>query len=139
MSRTPGRSEHPLFAPFAGRAEEGLTGAHFYRYMLLEAEGSGGGAAGATGAAGTSQVLAAYQDGAPAVAVARRGKGRVALFTSTVDRDWTDFPIRTSFLPLMQRFAAYLSGSLEEQRVRVGETLAVRPEGTQKVSALLRK
>ena len=124
--------EHPLFSPFTGRAEEGLVGARFYRYMLLEADGSGA-------AQGASQVLATYSDGAPAVAVARRGKGRVALFTSTVDRDWSDFAIRTSFLPLMQRFAAYLTGSLEEreeQKVRVGETLALRPEGTQKVSAV---
>ena len=124
--------EHPLFAPFTGRAEEGLTGAHFYKYMLLEADGTGA-------TQGASQVLATYNDGAPAVAVARKGKGRVALFTSTVDRDWTDFPIRTSFLPLMQRLAAYLTGSLEEreeQRVRVGETLALRPEGTQTVSAV---
>ncbi len=124
--------EHPLFAPFTGRAEEGLVGARFYRYMLLEADGSGA-------AQGASQVLATYEDGAPAVAVARRGKGRVALFTSTVDRDWSDFAIRTSFLPLMQRFAAYLAGSLEEreeQKVRVGETLALRPEGGQAVSAV---
>jgi hypothetical protein len=126
------RVEHPLFAPFTGRAEEGLVGARFYRYMLLEADGSGA-------EQGTSQVLATYEDGAPAVAVARRGKGRVALFTSTVDRDWSDFAIRTSFLPLMQRFAAYLTGSLEEreeQKVRVGETLALHPEGTQAVSAV---
>ncbi|WNG50829.1 VWA domain-containing protein [Archangium minus] len=126
------RVEHPLFAPFTGRAEEGLVGARFYRYMLLEADGSGT-------PQGASQVLATYEDGAPAVAVARRGKGRVALFTSTVDRDWSDFAIRTSFLPLMQRFAAYLAGSLEEreeQKVRVGETLALRPEGTQTVSAV---
>lgn len=125
--------DHPLFAPFTGRAEEGLVGAHFYRYMLLEADGGGGAPQGA------SQVLATYSDGAPAVAVARRGKGRVALFTSTVDRDWSDFPIRTSFLPLMQRFAAYLAGSLEEreeQRVRVGETLALRPQGNQTVTAV---
>jgi hypothetical protein len=121
--------EHPLFVPFTGRAEEGLVGARFYRYMLLEADR----------AAGASQVLATYEDGAPAVAVARRGKGRVALFTSTVDRDWSDFAIRTSFLPLMQRFTAYLTGSLEEReelRVRVGETLALRPEGSQRVSSV---
>jgi hypothetical protein len=127
-------TEHPLFAPFTGRAEEGLTGAHFYRYMLLEAEGAAKDAP-----EGANQVLAAYQDGAPAVAVARRGKGRVALFTSTVDRDWTDFPIRTSFLPLLQRFAAYLTGSLEEreeQRVRVGESLTLRPEGTQSITGV---
>ena len=65
-------------------------------------------------------MLATYEDGAPAVAVARRGKGRVALFTSTVDRDWSDFAIRTSFLPLMQRSAAYLAGALEERETLEG-------------------
>jgi hypothetical protein len=123
--------EHPLFSPFTGRAEEGLIGARFYRYMLLEAD--------SPAAPGASQVLATYEDGAPAVAVARRGKGRVAIFTSTVDRDWSDFAIRTSFLPLMQRFAAYLTGSLEErveQRVRVGESVTLRPEGGQAVTAI---
>ncbi len=123
--------EHPLFSPFTGRAEEGLVGARFYRYMLLEAD--------SPGAAGASQVLATYEDGAPAVAVARRNKGRVALFTSTVDRDWSDFSIRTSFLPLMQRFAAYLTGSLEEReelRVRVGESVTLRPESGQVLAAV---
>ena len=126
------KQEHPLFTPFTGQAEEGLVGARFYRYMLLEADS-------AAASDGASQVLATYEDGAPAVAVARRGKGRVALFTSTVDRDWSDFAIRTSFLPLMQRFAAYLTGSLEEreeQRVRVGESVTLRPEGTQSVSSV---
>jgi hypothetical protein len=123
--------EHPLFTPFTGRAEEGLVGARFYRYMLLEADGPA--------ASGASEVLATYEDGAPAVAVARRGKGRVALFTSTVDRDWSDFAIRTSFLPLMQRFTAYLTGSLEEReelRTRVGETLVLRPDAKEKVTAV---
>jgi Aerotolerance regulator N-terminal len=123
--------EHVLFSPFTGRAEEGLIGARFYKYMLLEADNPG--------SPGASQVLATYEDGAPAVAVMRKGKGRVALLTSTVDRDWSDFAIRTSFLPLMQRFAAYLTGSLEEReeiRVRVGEGATLRPEGTQKVSAV---
>jgi hypothetical protein len=123
--------EHPLFSPFTGRAEEGLVGARFYKYMLLEADSPGASAA--------SQVLATYEDGAPAVAVARKGKGRVALFTSTVDRDWSDFAIRTSFLPLMQRFAAYLTGSLEEreeQRVRVGDTVTLQPEPSQAVASV---
>ncbi|QQR43827.1 BatA domain-containing protein [Myxococcus xanthus] len=123
--------EHVLFSPFTGQAEEGLVGARFYKYMLLEADSPGAG--------GASQVLATYEDGAPAVAVARKGKGRVALLTSTVDRDWSDFSIRTSFLPLMQRFAAYLTGSLDEReevRVRVGESATLRPEGAQKVSSV---
>ena len=61
-------------------------------------------------------VLAAYDDGAPALVEARRGQGRVLLYTSTVDRDWTDWPLRTSFLPAMQRFAGWLSGALDDRR-----------------------
>jgi hypothetical protein len=113
--------DHPLFGLFTGEAREGLMSSRFYKYMLLEASQA---------KSSSSEVLATYEDGAPAIAVARKGKGRVLLFTSTVDRDWSDFAIRTSFLPLMQRFAAYLTGSLEEReelRARVGETLTLRP------------
>src|SRR5262249_4149387 len=84
---------HPLFAPFAGKAREGLLGARFSRYMLVE---------GGTRSDG-SEVLATYDDGAPAFVSARRGRGRVLLYTATLDRDWGDFAIRTSYLPLMQR------------------------------------
>ncbi|HLL53023.1 MAG TPA: hypothetical protein VK447_05715, partial [Myxococcaceae bacterium] len=124
--------EHPVFAPFTGRAREGLMSARFFKYMLLESESSGA-------KPGTSEVLATYEDGAPAVAVARKGRGRVLLFTSTVDRDWADFSIRTSFLPLMQRFSAYLTGSLEEReelRARIGESLTLRPDGQQELSGV---
>lgn len=120
---------HPVFAPFTGRAREGLMSARFYRYMLLEAGSD----------AETSEVLATFEDGAPAVAFARRGTGRVMLLTSTVDRDWADFSIRTSFLPLMQRFSAFLCGSLEERedhRVLVGGKLTLKPSGAQTIAAV---
>jgi hypothetical protein len=120
--------DHPLFSLFTGRAREGLMSARFYRYILLE----GGSAA---GKGKSSEVLATYEDGAPAVAVARKGQGRVLLYTSTVNREWSDFPIRTSFLPLMQRASAFLCGALEEReevRARVGESIVLAP-GTQEV------
>lgn len=107
--------DHPILSPFAGAAREGIAEARFYRYMLLEAQGTE-----------ASTVLATFGDGAPALAIGRRGKGRVALLTSTVDRDWGDLAIRTGFLPLMQRLSGYLAGTLEERdetRARVGETL----------------
>jgi hypothetical protein len=78
-----------------------------------------------------SEVLAAFDDGAPAFLTARRGRGRVLLFTSTLDRDWGDFAIRTSYLPLMQRAAAWLAGALDERETlegRVGQTLVLRPD-----------
>lgn len=117
--------EHPIFSPFDGEAGEGLTSSRYYKYMLLEAS------EGAAGDAKNAKLLATFEDGAPAMALARVGKGRVLLFTSTVDRDWADLAIRTSFLPLVQRTSSFLTGSLEEReemRVRVGTTLPLRPE-----------
>lgn len=124
--------EHPILTPFNGQAGEGLLSARFYKYMLLEAE------AGARVTA--SQILATFEDGAPAIATGRYGKGRVLLYTSTADRDWGDFAIRTSFLPLMQRTSSYLTGSLderEEMRVRVGSDVPLAPEPSVKVSEVV--
>lgn len=114
--------EHPLFLPFTDKAREGLLAAQFSKYMLVEAGQHAG---------DTAEVLAAFDDGAPALLLARRGKGRVVLFTSTVNREWSDFAIRTSFLPLVQRSAAYLAGGLDEQERlegRIGQTLVLRTE-----------
>jgi hypothetical protein len=135
---------HPALAVFTGDAREGLAGARFYRYMLTRPAPKGQAAGSAEGG---PAVLAAYDDGAPALVEARRGRGRVLLFTSTADRDWNDWPIRTSFLPAMQRFAAWLSGALEERRdqpsvvgaarqVRLGEGRTLRalvgPDGKER-------
>jgi hypothetical protein len=97
---------HPALAVFTGEAREGLVGTRFQRYMLTRAAGRGEPPA----------VLASFDDGAPALVEARRGRGRVLLYTSTVDRDWTDWPLRTSFLPALQRFAGWLSGALDDRR-----------------------
>lgn len=97
---------HPALAVFTGEAREGLSGARFQRYMLTRPAGRGE----------PPVVLAAFEDGAPALVEARRGSGRVLLYTSTVDREWTDWPLRTSFLPAMQRVAGWLSGALDDRR-----------------------
>ncbi|HSN90005.1 MAG TPA: BatA domain-containing protein [Anaeromyxobacteraceae bacterium] len=113
--------DHPALSVFAGEAKEGLLGSRFFRYALARPGAE-------------ARVLATFDDGAPALVEGRRGRGRVLLFTSTLDRDWTDWPIRTSFLPAMQRLAAWLAGGLEERRdppTVVGSPRAVRlPEGT---------
>lgn len=101
---------HPALSIFQGEAREGLLGVRTSRYLLAKPRGSG------AAASGGARVLARFDDGAPALVEARRGRGRVLLFTSSADRDWTDWPIRTSFLPAMQRFAGFLAGALEERR-----------------------
>ena len=39
------------------------------------------------------------------------GPGRVLLFTTAADHDWSDLPLKTAYLPLMQSLVAYLSGN----------------------------
>lgn len=114
---------HPVLTPFTGRAREGLLSTRFFRYALFEG--------GAPGLEANTEVLATMDDGAPVLLATRKGKGRVLLFASTVDRDWSDLPIRTSFLPLMQRMAAWLTGTLDEReevRARVGEAVLLQPD-----------
>jgi hypothetical protein len=85
------------------------------------------------------EVLAHYDDGTPALVASHHGKGRVLLYTSTVDRDWADLAIRTSFLPLMQRISSYLAGSLEEReamRVPLGQAVPLRPEGNRQIASV---
>jgi hypothetical protein len=88
----------PIFGPFNGAAREGLLEAQFYRYMLVESPPA------------DVHVLAAYDDGSPALLAARRGSGHVILFTSSVAREWSDWPIRVSFVPVMQQIVLGLAG-----------------------------
>jgi hypothetical protein len=125
--------DHPIFAPFSGRAREGLLGARFYRYLLLEA------APGEDKRPQAAQVLATFQDGAPALLLSHHGKGRVLFFASTLDRDWTDLPIRTSYLPLVQRFTSFLGGALDEHpqlSPRVGQQVTLRAEAGQSIGSV---
>lgn len=110
-------ASHPVWAPFTGRAREGLLSTRFYRYMLFESD-----------AAQDVEVIGAMDDGAPAFLTARKGRGRVLAFASSVNRDWCDAPIRTAFLPMVQRIAGWLSGTLDEReqtRARVGEMVSL--------------
>ena len=83
--------EHAVFTSFLRYPASSLYRARVHRYILLEPS------------AGEASVLLSYTDGAPALAERRLGEGRVMMVTTTIDRDWTDLPIRTSYLPLVQQ------------------------------------
>jgi hypothetical protein len=122
--------DHPALAVFSGEAREGFLGTRTFRYVLAKPIAKGA----------QATVLARFDDGAPALVEGRRGKGRVLLFVSSADRDWTDWPIRTSFLPAMQRFAGFLAGGLEERRdapLPVGAPRALRLEPGDRLAALV--
>jgi hypothetical protein len=91
---------HPLLSAFPARGD-GLSSARFFEYMLLSPLPD----------APARQIVLRYESGAPALVEAEVGRGRVLLLTTTVDREWTDLPIRPGFLPLVQEAARYLAGA----------------------------
>ena len=107
--------DHPILRIFSGAALEGLDSVRTHRYFLLQP-------------GETARVLATFDDGAPALVEKEIGEGRVILFASTADRDWSDWAIQTSFLPAMQQMASHLARSLgqrEAPRAQVGESVAL--------------
>ncbi len=90
---------HPLLAPLGeAHATEALEAARFSRYALFRPT-----------AEAQRQVLLHFADGAPALIESHYGEGRVLLWASTVDRDWTNLPIQPAFLPLVQQSTRYLA------------------------------
>ncbi len=89
--------EHPIFAPFKEPNHGDFGKARVYKY--LEAVPTGGDAV----------VIATYDDGNPALFERTYGTGRVLCFTSTLDREWTDLPIRAVYLPFLHESIKYLA------------------------------
>jgi hypothetical protein len=104
---------HPLLANFPEHGE-GLVSARFFKYMLLDPAPE----------SPERSVILRYESGAPALVEKQVGKGRVMLLSTTVDREWTDLPIRPGFLPLVREAARRLvgvTGDDDAASLRAGE------------------
>ena len=51
-------------------------------------------------------------------------KGRCLYFGSTADRDWTELPRMSLYVPLMRRLLAYLTGQLEERPATINAVVS---------------
>jgi hypothetical protein len=74
-----------------------LQHGRFYRYFSLEGQAPG------------VQTLLTLQDGHPLLVEKGVGRGQVMFFTSSADRDWTDLPTRTAYVPLLHSLVGYLA------------------------------
>jgi hypothetical protein len=80
-----------------------------------------------------AETVLTFGDGTPAMLVARRGDGRVALLLTTIDDDWTDLPLRPGYLPMTVRLLRYLapSGATSQSAVTPGTPVTLSaPAGT---------
>lgn len=107
-----GRSDvvHPVFKVFSLPGGQTLQSVEVYSYLLLQPTTND-----------DAKILLSYADGAPAMLEKGLGQGRVVMLTTTIDRDWTDFPIRTAFLPTMRRLMRHLArrGTSSTQATRL--------------------
>jgi hypothetical protein len=119
---------HPVFEPF-GDGPSGLEQTRITGHLLVEPD-----------PISERSVLAELGGGVPLLLERTVERGRVMLLTTTLDRDWTDLPIRPGFLPLVQRSARHLAGRLgerEPRRVRVGATVELEvSKGMQRMLVL---
>jgi len=93
----------PVLAAFPEEGD-GLLSARFFKYLLLEPVRD----------TARRNVILRFESGAPALVEREVGKGRVLLLTTTIDREWTDLPIRPGFLPLVRETARHLVGATDE-------------------------
>jgi len=100
----PAQLSHPIFAgTLRGSSEAGeldLGATRTRRMFLLEPDPRRG-----------ADIAVAFTSGAPALITRAHGQGRVALLTTTIDRDWGDLPLRPGFVPLATRTIAWLAGA----------------------------
>ncbi len=110
-------TDSTIFGVFAGEAAEGfLSTSVETRFVMAPATDN-------------DRVLLPFSDGSPAFIEGKRGLGNVIVYASSLDRDWGDFAVRTSFLPALQRLLVHLGNALErvESRiVKVDEIPALR-------------
>lgn len=91
-------ARHPVFEPFGDAAPSTLGAVAFFRYRAL------------TEVAPDAEVLARFDDGKPAILEVGRGAGRVLLFASSLDAEWTDLPRRPGFVPFLHRLVEVAAG-----------------------------
>ena len=105
-------ARHPVFEPFGDEGPRGLGGVAFFRYRAL------------TGVRPDARVLARFDDGQPAIVESDWGAGRILLFASSLDAEWTDLPRRPAFVPLVHRMVE-VAAAYERIPIayRVGESV----------------
>ena len=124
------RRDHPIFEVFDAPGGSTLQSGMVYSYMLLEPSPPE-----------QSQTLLSYKDAAPALLERKVGRGRVLLYTTTLDVDWSDLATRTAYLPLTRRMMQYLARratSEAEPNHVVGVAIELDVEGLVKERLILR-
>jgi hypothetical protein len=105
---------HPVFELFRGPHSGDFSSTRFFRYRKLDAKDG---------------VLSRFDDGAVALAAKAVGKGRVLVWTSSIDTSWNDLALQPVFLPFLHQLVRYGASHTESPASHtVGEALDLSRE-----------
>ncbi|MCC6806190.1 MAG: BatA domain-containing protein [Deltaproteobacteria bacterium] len=95
--------QHPVFRRFDPVSEPAFTQSHTFRHFFVEAQDLN-----------KTRQLMRFSSGAPALLerAAAPNEGRVLMWLSTIDRDFSDLAIRPVFAPLAAQMLRYVGGTL---------------------------
>ena len=102
--------DHPIFEVF--RDSGRFASARVFGYVRAEPKTS-------------TNVLARFEDGSPALIEANAGKGRVLLFTSSFGPGWNDLALTPLYLPFVHQMIRYAGTRDEDAWYGVGQTFRV--------------
>ncbi len=100
-----------IFEPFRAPRSGDFSGARFYSYRAVTPAKDG-------------QIIARFDDGAAALVERRVGNGRVLVWTSSLDLQGNDLPLKAVFLPFVHRMVTTLASYTERPSwLTVGDVL----------------
>ncbi|MFO7899819.1 MAG: BatA domain-containing protein [Planctomycetota bacterium] len=109
----PGRLRHEILHIFRGGRNGDLASGRFSRYLALR-PGEG------------AEVVIRFTSGDPAMVAGTHSAGRVLVFASTCDTDWTTLPGEAPYPVLVQQSLKYLAGTAQTSRdVAVGSPVSL--------------
>jgi hypothetical protein len=118
--------DHPVFELFRDPRQGDFTSARFFRSRAFVET-----------AEDSVQVLARFEDGSVALAERRTGKGRVLVWTSTLDAFWTDLALKPVYLPFVHRLVRHASGLTPAvESFTAGDVLNVADAGAMESAGL---
>ncbi|MFW6061117.1 MAG: hypothetical protein ACODAQ_13130, partial [Phycisphaeraceae bacterium] len=111
-------AQHPALAGFETGALGDFSGVRFEQHYQLEPR--------------NADVLMRGGSDTPLLLEKRFGQGRVMLFASSIDRDWTNFPLQPTYVPWLYRIVGHLAQPAvgEANFVRTGDIVALPTTAT---------